>query len=141
MKLLALLARLLLAVVLVVSGGFKVAAPDRFLLDLQSFQLLPYAAAYVTALLLPWLEIFAGIALWLPSLRRGASLLALLMFLSFIAALGWAELQGLDLDCGCFGAWQPFPNFGLHAAFNSLLAASAVLLLRKDSLPPKGTYL
>lgn len=129
--------RLFVSAVFLVSGGLKLVDPGRFLLDVLSFQLLPYALAYAAALALPWLEVFAGLALWRPSLERGAALLLGLATLGFLVGLASAHLRGLDLDCGCFGEWLVFPNLGVHVVFNlCLVAGCAFLLFRENpSLP------
>lgn len=129
MKLFRFFVRLFVSVVFLVSGALKLQDPSRFMLDVQSFQLLPYWADYAAALALPWLEIFCAIALWRPSLARAAALLLGLATLSFVSALILATLRGIELDCGCFGDWLVFPNLGAHLAFNGFLILACGWLL------------
>ena len=116
----------------VFSGIVKVLAPDRFLLDIQAFQMLPGWIAYAVALGLPWLELVAAAGLWWKGLARGSALLLGSMAIAFIAMLLLAELRGLDLECGCFGDWIVFPNLASHLAFNTVLAAASFWLLKKE---------
>lgn len=126
----------LVSLVFLVSGGLKLQDPSRFLLDVQSFELLPYTLAYAVALALPWLEVFGAVALWRQSLARSAALLLGLATLGFIAALGLATAKGIALDCGCFGDWLVFPNLGAHVAFNLALAGMCFALLRTPTADP-----
>lgn len=125
---LRLIFRLLLSATFVLSGAIKLRAPDRFLLDVEAFALVPAWFAFATALVLPWIEVLAGVALWWPRLRRGAALLLLGATASFIAALVLAEWRGLELDCGCFGDWLVFPNLAVHLGFNLCLLFGAAWL-------------
>jgi putative oxidoreductase len=129
-------AALFLSATFLLAGSLKVWAPDRFLLDVRSFELLPAWLAYGTALTLPWLEVFAAVGLWSSRLARGSALLLGLSALSFILALTLAEWRGLELDCGCFGDWLVFPHFAAHLAFNLALATAATLLLIRKRPPP-----
>lgn len=129
------LPRIWLSGVFLLSGLLKALAPDRFLLDLKSFEMLPHQAAYATALVLPWLEIVAAIGLWWRPLARGSALILLLLALAFILALGGAAIRGLDLECGCFGDWFLFPNLWMHLLFNASLVLAAILLLRRRARP------
>jgi uncharacterized membrane protein YphA (DoxX/SURF4 family) len=122
--------RLFVTAVFVVSGALKLQDPSRFLLDVQSFELLPYWAAYATALALPWLELLCAVALWRPSLARAGAFLLGLATAGFIAGLGLATARGLELDCGCFGDWLVFPNLGVHVAFNIALLAACGWLMK-----------
>ena len=118
-----------LSVTFIVSGAIKLKAPDRFLLDVEAFHLVPAWLAYGTALVLPWVEVIGALALWLPKWRRGAAFLLAASTVSFIGALSIAEARGLDLECGCFGDWLVFPSFGVHLLFNAVLLLSSVWLM------------
>jgi len=124
--LLRLLAGLFLSGSFLLAGVLKVRAPDRFLLDVESFALLPAWLAYATALVLPWLEIFAALALWSGRLARGALLILGSLAAAFMIGLILAEARGLELDCGCFGDWLQFPNLATHLVYNGLLLAASV---------------
>ncbi len=116
------LAAIFAGLVFIVSGALKVADPTKFLFDVQAFQLVPYPLAYITALVLPWFEIIAGLALIVGKGRRGAGFSLGLLTLFFIFAIISANMRGIHLDCGCFGKWMVFPNTATHIAFNSFLA-------------------
>ncbi len=116
---------ILIGLVFTLSGFLKILEPGQFLFDVQAFEAVPYPIAYGVALFLPWLEVFAGLNLialkWIP--HKGASVILALMTAAFIVLITWADVRGLDLDCGCFGDWLVFPNTLAHIGFNCLLLA------------------
>lgn len=130
-------ARWLLGAVLVAAGGFKAAHPVEFHADLVAYGIgLPDAWLRGTAVMLPWLEVVAGIALgvdfWPETIRFvGVGLSAV-----FVAVLAQAMVRGLEVRCGCFGpltpGWFNEPWFALGRAL-SLLAASIWLWLKRVS--------
>jgi uncharacterized membrane protein YphA (DoxX/SURF4 family) len=53
--------------------------------------------------ILPWLEIGAGILIILGVAIRYASIFGGVLMLLFIVAISQAWARGLTIDCGCFG--------------------------------------
>ncbi|MCU0693146.1 MAG: DoxX family membrane protein [Polyangiaceae bacterium] len=100
----ALVVRLYLGSVFLTACIHKILHPDVFALDVATYQLLPLWAVNFYALVVPWVELIAGAMLVLGVRVRGASLLVLLMMISFMIALGWALHIGLDMSCGCFAS-------------------------------------
>ncbi len=80
----------------------KIADPAGFARAIFHYRLLPTALLHPFALLLPWLEAVAGVALLAGLLRRGAALLATAMTVMFLGAIAAALARGLDITCGCF---------------------------------------
>jgi putative oxidoreductase len=89
--------------VFVYSGVVKVANPIAFLDNVRSFQMLRDPFAALLAISLPWLEIFAGVAVVTGVLRSGGLLILCASLVVFLAAIGWAWAHGIDIRCGCFG--------------------------------------
>ncbi len=110
--------------VFVYAGALKVRDPIAFLDNVRSFQMLadPYAAWL--AISLPWLEIFAGLAVITGVLRAGGLLLLNGSLLVFFAAICWAWHHGIDIRCGCFGG-----SGSAVANYQELLTRDAALLL------------
>jgi putative oxidoreductase len=101
---LALPLRLYLGGVFLVACWHKILHPAQFALDVATYQLLPLELINLQTLVLPWVELFAGIMLVIGFRTRAAALLINLMMLSFILALAWALWLGLDMGCGCFAS-------------------------------------
>jgi hypothetical protein len=56
----------------------------------------------LVALILPWLELVIGVCLLFGIILPGSAVLSVLLMLIFIASLGFNQLRGLDVHCGCF---------------------------------------
>lgn len=127
MKILLGMARAFLSAVFLLSGGLKLLDPGQFLLDVQSFNAVPYGVAYFVAMFLPVLEILCALALWYRRLAFGAGLLLIALLIGFIGLMVTAELRGLNLHCGCFGDWLIFPDAYMHIGFNCILLGLLLL--------------
>ena len=113
-----------LAGLFIIAGLPKIIAPQDFALVVFRYHLLPDNLINTTALLLPWLEVFAAAALLHPAWRPAGTLwLTGLLSLS-TAAIAISLARGLDIDCGCFtlqpgrshiGLWNLARNVALIA--------------------------
>lgn len=81
-----------------------------------AYGIVPDSLVFITAAVLPVLEVITGIGLLLN--RKWAKISALLLLLLFISVLSYGIYLGLDIDCGCFGAEDPE-----HEAFSGLRSA------------------
>jgi len=98
-----LVARILLGVVLLAAGALKAADPSVTILTVGAYGILPPAGSLAVGFLLPGVEIAVGAALVTGFLLRGAALLGGLLALVFLFVTAWAQLESLDITCGCFG--------------------------------------
>lgn len=92
-----------LAAVFVVAGFGKIADPPGFAHEIHNYKLLPGFAINAVAILLPWVEVVAGLALFLGLARRSAARLMGVLLLVFVVAIGINLVRGHPVDCGCFG--------------------------------------
>lgn len=96
------LARLAMAGIFIYASIDKIGQPAVFAKDIYNYQILPDSLINLTALVLPWLELFLGLCLlagiWLP----GAVLAMNGLLVVFLAALLFNTARGLDINCGCF---------------------------------------
>jgi rhodanese-related sulfurtransferase/uncharacterized membrane protein YphA (DoxX/SURF4 family) len=104
MRLARIVARLILAGIFIYASLDKIAHPAAFAKAVFNYQILPDALINVTALVLPWLELFMGLCLlagiWLP----GAVLTVNGLLFMFLIAFMFNLARGLDVNCGCFGS-------------------------------------
>ncbi len=95
-------ARWILGIVFMYASFHKILYPAAFAEAVYLYQILPDWLVNLTALVLPWLELFLGvfliIGLWMP----GAVLISNLLFIIFMSALSYNMARGLDISCGCF---------------------------------------
>lgn len=99
---LILVIRLILGGIFVYAGIPKILNPAAFAEAVYNYQILPGFLINFVAIVLPWMEVVVGglliTGLWLP----GALFSYILLMTSFIAALSFNVVRGLDIHCGCF---------------------------------------
>ncbi len=97
-------ARLIMSGVFIYASYDKIMNPAAFAEAVFGYQILPPQLINITAIVLPWLELFLGILLlsgiWMPGAALGISFL----MIAFIGALFYNLARGLDFYCGCFSA-------------------------------------
>ena len=96
------LGRLFLAGVFIYAGWVKMRDLTAFAGHIAAYQILPYAANYLVAATLPYIEFLAGLLLLLNSRVRPALVVLGGLLLIFMAALASVLVRGLEIDCGCF---------------------------------------
>lgn len=83
------------------AGIRKLWEPEVFAILIDAFGIVPSEIVEVVAVILPTLEVAAGLAL-LVDIQGSLSVVAGLLVL-FVVILFYALQIGLDVDCGCFG--------------------------------------
>jgi len=123
-------AAITLGAVFVYASIEKIAQPRDFARIVYHYQLigpsarLGYVPANLLAVALPWTEALAGVLLIAGVWRREAAAVAAMLLLTFLAAVGWALFQGIDVqNCGCFTV----DGTGRRAGLGLLLADAAML--------------
>ena len=101
-KLVLFLARLILGGVFIAAAYPKIMDPPNFAHMVYNYKLMPSLIINLSAVYLPWVELFAGVALIVGVGWRGANALVAGMLLVFIAALTFNLLRDHAIDCGCF---------------------------------------
>lgn len=117
---LSLAARLLVAFVFIYAAIGKIVDPQTFSKEISNYGILPFFVINLSALILPWLELFSGILLLAGiSIKTNALIIGGLLFV-FIVAVAIAMAKGLNINCGCFShrivyiGWKKiFENTGL----------------------------
>ncbi len=124
------LLRIGLGGIFVYAGALKIWDPQHFAIDVHHFQLTSWIVSAHIAVYLPWLEVFAGLALILRRLPLGGSLAIVGMTVIFMAALTSAWARGLDISCGCFGKEEAkiATNFFQLMLRDAALLAAAIIV-------------
>lgn len=94
--------QLALGAVFIAAALPKIADPPAFAHAIYNYRILPGQLINAMALVLPWVELFAGLALILDFWKREAAVLTGLLLLIFVAAIGLNLSRGHAIDCGCF---------------------------------------
>ncbi len=94
--------RIFLGIIFLYASWDKILNPGPFAEVVYNYQVLPDALINLTAIVLPWLELFLGLCLifglWLP----GAVFLSNALLIVFFSTLLFNLARGLNVQCGCF---------------------------------------
>jgi uncharacterized membrane protein YphA (DoxX/SURF4 family) len=115
-----LIARWILGITFIYASYHKIISPGDFAKIIYGYDLLPDGLINLIAIILPFVELFSGLALILGIYPLSAALIVNGMLLTFIIALSINLVRGHEFDCGCF-------SFG-ETGYTS----SAVQLLVRD---------
>jgi uncharacterized membrane protein YphA (DoxX/SURF4 family) len=138
-------ARVILGLLFLYASFDKIIHPAAFAEAVKNYQLLPPVLINLTAVILPWLELFLGLFLVLGIWTAGAALWSSVLMSVFLGTFLFNLARGLDVDCGCFSS----SNAGAPASVlwylfrDSAFLALALFVLfgragRKGSKLPEG---
>ena len=96
------LARMVLGGIFIYASLDKIGHPLEFARIIRNYHVLPEFLVTLPALVLPWVELLAGVLLIAGIWPRSAAWLLSLLLLAFILALGVNAVRGIDISCGCF---------------------------------------
>jgi putative oxidoreductase len=97
-----LVARWVLGTAFIYASYHKIMEPAQFAKVIYGYYLFPPLTINFIAIILPFLELFCGLALVLGIYPRSAALIIDVLLMAFIAALSINLIRGQDFDCGCF---------------------------------------
>lgn len=137
------IARLVVAAVFLVAAVPKIADPGAFAQSIENYRLVEAEAASLFALWLPWFEVVLALSLLTGWGKKASALMSASMLLVFCGAIGWVMYQGIDIDCGCFGAENEAKANGwslLRNAVLILLCVWVVFSSEKHDLSNKKNF-
>jgi len=105
--------RLVLGGLFIYAGVVKVLDPLDFAQNIRNYRLVGQSLSFVVAVILPWLEILAGVALAAGIWKRASALIISGLLVFFILLTLITIARGLDIECGCFGALSRRSGFGV----------------------------
>ncbi len=90
----------------------------------------------ISAIIIPYLELFSGILLVLGIFKRGSSLIIIILLVLFIVMLTSAYSRGLDISCGCFSLETvgEKSNILLRIIEDILLLIAAIIIFLKSKI-------
>ena len=97
------LCQILIGLLFVWSGLAKLGDIQSFADQVHNFRIMPVAFEHLVAMMLPWIELVASLALILGIRARPAAVLVTLLLAAFTLGVAQAMVRGLDFECGCFG--------------------------------------
>lgn len=96
------LCRIILGGVFIYASIDKILHPHAFAKIIHNYQLVPDILVTLPVIILPWLEITAGLFLVAGIFRRASALVLSAMLLMFSVAITINLVRGISFDCGCF---------------------------------------
>ena len=131
-KTLLILLRLVLGGLFVYAGVVKALDPLGFAQDIRNYRLVGQSLSFLAAVILPWLEILAGLALAAGVWRRASAFVISALLGCFIVLTLVTIVRGLDVDCGCFGALSRKSGFGVILEDLGMLYMGLALLVARE---------
>ena len=87
----------------VLAGALKIADPAKFAVDVGNYRLVAHELNNLVAILLPWIEVVAGLFVLAGIWLRAAAIVITSLTVIFLFVILSALARGLNMDCGCFG--------------------------------------
>ena len=118
----------------------KLVDPPSFAHMIYNYRLVPGAFVNLMALVMPWLELLAGLALILGVWTRTSAILVGALLLVFVAAISLNLARGNAIDCGCFDVARASKTAGERLADMRLdvLRDVGMLLMAAQIMWAKG---
>ena len=94
--------QLALGAIFVIAALPKIADPPSFAHMIYNYRLVPSSLINISALVLPWIELLAGLALILGVWKAAARTVIAVLLAVFIIAISINLIRDNAIDCGCF---------------------------------------
>lgn len=125
------LLRFVVGVAFVVAGVLKMADPGKFAVDVGNYRLLPHEMVHLVAIVLPGIEVVAGVCVLAGIRLKAAALVITSLTVIFLAVIVSALARGLNIECGCFGTVGGRHIGLVNLAIDSTLLCLAALLVKR----------
>ncbi len=115
--------RIILGGIFIYAAAGKILYPSDFSEAITNYQLMPVKATNIIAIILPWVELVAGLLLFNGFKTQSANIIIFLCLCVFSFGAFSAFIRGLDISCGCFS------EAGRKVGLIFLIEESAMLLI------------
>ena len=123
--------RLIMGGVFIYASLAKIADPETFARSIANYKVLPFGLENLMAIIMPWLELIAGICLITGFMLDGAALLIAGMASMFIIAIAQAMIRGYNIECGC--GLNPGQMVGFGKLIEDVIYVIwAIMILKRD---------
>lgn len=96
-------AQIVLGLLFATAALAKIGDPASLAKEVHNFHLVPFWSEHLVAILLPWVELVAALALVLGVRARAGAWVAGALLTGFTVGIALAMARGLNFECGCFG--------------------------------------
>jgi len=101
---LALILRLCIGGIFIYASMYKINYPGEFAETIAGYQIVPYWAVNISAVVLPWVELISGVLLITGIRARSAAVTIGLLLIMFAIAMFINLMRDAPISCGCFHA-------------------------------------
>jgi len=98
--------RWILGLTFIYASYHKIISPSDFAKIVYGYGLFPEIFINLIAIVIPFLELIAGLALIIGVYPRSAAMIINALLLVFVTVLAINLIRGHEFDCGCFSAGQ-----------------------------------
>lgn len=121
--------RLWLGGLFVYTSVHKIFHTTKFKDVIANYEILPYWAVNIAAMILPWLEFWIGAFIIAGIYVRACTIIQISLLLLFISAISLNIARGLNFYCGCFSEGNAVTGMNYqHIIFNISLVVMAFVL-------------
>jgi len=99
-------ARWIIGLTFIYASLHKIISPADFAKIVYGYGLFPEVFINLIAIVIPFLELIAGLALIIGVYPRSAAMIINALLLAFVTVLAINLIRGHEFDCGCFSAGQ-----------------------------------
>ena len=132
-KILLLTIRMFLGFIFIFAAITKVTDLEGFSQAIYNYKLIPDFLINFLAIIIPWIELVAGILLAFGISVKENSVIFSGLLVLFIVAIGISLARGLNIDCGCFGTIDGSKIGLLKILENIGLLLLSLILIKFDS--------
>ena len=108
-----LILRWLLGFAFIYASYHKIIYPAKFVEIIYGYYLFPNYLINLLAIIVPFIELFSGLALVAGIYPRSAAFISSAMLLTFSVALSINVSRGLNFECGCFSFGESVSSYSV----------------------------
>lgn len=131
-KYVALALRVYIGGVFIYASMYKIGYPVEFAQNIASYQIVPFWAVNLLAIVMPWTELICGILLVVGLRSKSAVAIIAGMLLLFTLAILLSLLRSIPIGCGCFHSMEE-PMSWTTLLRDLIWLAMAIHIYRFDS--------
>lgn len=112
--------RLILGALFIYASYDKAINPLGFAQIMHNYRVAPPSLINIASVMLPWIELLAGVLLIIGCKARGANLLIIGLLVFYIVLLTVTMIRGINVSCGCFSTSQAAKSNLLDVIFRDI---------------------
>ena len=138
---LALVLRLYLGIIFIYASMYKISYPLEFAENIASYQIVPFWAVNMMAIVMPWTELICGILLIVGLRSKSAVCMIAGMLVLFILAICLSLVKDIPIGFGCFSSMEEPMNWTTLLRDFAWLAMAIHVYLFDSSLQLERRFL